>query len=523
MNKDDLHDALAAWHGKSLGEPRRLELLQRISEDPELARALAEDVELEALVALMQTNRDGDELEAAVMEQIAASQPAQTTIRSKRGIHPATWLALAATLLIGFFLGWAALRTASPEPGLARILWVEGKGTTNDKPTLKTDAEVYLDDRLALAEGTVEIAFRESGVHLYGTAPLDLTVMDSRRVYLHQGEVKLHVPPQGQGFVVETLEREIIDLGTRFVVSADKGTSDVLVLDGEVKVADRTGRDEQLLTDGDRARFDQNGESFHRAMQPSPVPELAVPASPRGPGTLPGQLIYPQIDSGKSDPLGEAILPFVRAGFHGGALGEPGDGHIAEDILQFHGVAGKYNHYPRAVGATEPNPPFGWLAWYSGDVLAPKPGRYRFWGYADNQLLVAIDGKPVFEGSRYESAFREQLAIPRRNHPSFPCLNAKVGFASGEWFETTGKPVRIDLLFGEMRGYQTSGILLVEFEGATYDETYWGQPKWPLFLTQVPSSERAADLESLRKQMEDKLLGSFSVSEKATWTVTSQP
>jgi hypothetical protein len=49
----------------------------------------------------------------------------------------------------------------------------------------------------------------------------------------------------------------------------------------------------------------------------------------------------------------------------------------------------------------------GWLTWYIGEVAPPRPGRYRFWGYADNNLLVAIDGKPVFDGSRDGSAFRE--------------------------------------------------------------------------------------------------------------------
>ena len=32
----------------------------------------------------------------------------------------------------------------------------------------------------------------------------------------------------------------------------------------------------------------------------------------------------------------------------------------------------------------------GWMAWYHGQVIPPRAGRYRFWGYADNHLLVAI-------------------------------------------------------------------------------------------------------------------------------------
>ena len=65
--------------------------------------------------------------------------------------------------------------------------------------------------------------------------------------------------------------------------------------------------------------------------------------------------------------------------------------------------------------------------------------------------------------------------------------------------------------------HQTSGILLVEREGTNYKETHWGQPKWPLFLTEMPTEKGIAELENVRKQMESKLLGSFSVSEKALW------
>jgi len=150
--------------------------------------------------------------------------------------------------------------------------------------------------------------------------------------------------------------------------------------------------------------------------------------------------------------------------------------------------------------------------------MPPQPGRYRFWGYADNHLLVAIDGKPVFEGSRRDSPFKE-LGISRSNHPSYPCLNATAGFASGPWFELGSDGVQLDIVFGEIMHHQTSGLLLVEREGASYKETYWGQPRWPLFLTEPPTGDEVAGLENLRRQMESKLIGSFSVSEEAQWKV----
>jgi hypothetical protein len=189
--------------------------------------------------------------------------------------------------------------------------------------------------------------------------------------------------------------------------------------------------------------------------------------------------------------------------------------------LKFAGIAGTYNRFPVRTGLDPYHHSYGWLAWYQGKVSPPQSGRYRFWGYADNQLLVAINGKPVFEGSRYDSAFRSDLKVPRHNHPALPCLNAVAGFASGPWIDVSADdPVQVDLLFGETAGNFTSALLLVEREGAEYDKTFWGQPKWSLFLTELPTESGLAELERLRRHMEKKIMGSFSVSEDAIWKVT---
>jgi hypothetical protein len=95
------------------------------------------------------------------------------------------------------------------------------------------------------------------------------------------------------------------------------------------------------------------------------------------------------------------------------------------------------------------------------------------------------------------------------------------GFASGAWFETGQDEVQIDIVFGEIMNHETSGILLIEKEGVNYKETHWGQPKWSLFLTEPPTEDEFAELVILRKQMEDKLLGSFSIRENAYWKMVT--
>jgi len=217
----------------------------------------------------------------------------------------------------------------------------------------------------------------------------------------------------------------------------------------------------------------------------------------------------------KQDVIARQMLPLVQSGFQDRSCLEG----LRQGIpLRFSGIAGIYPTFPDRAGLAPYPREFGWLVWYQGKVVPPKPGRYRFWGYADNHLLVAIDGTPVFEGSRRDSPFKE-LGIARTNHPSYPVLNAMAGFACGSWFELGSDAVHLEILFGEIMENQTSGLLLVEREGEILEETSWGQPKWPLFLTEVPTAPEEAELETLRAQMEAKLIGSFSISRDAIWEV----
>ncbi len=57
---------------------------------------------------------------------------------------------------------------------------------------------------------------------------------------------------------------------------------------------------------------------------------------------------------------------------------------------------------------------------------------------------------------------------------------------------------------------------------STYEETFWGQPKWPLFLTEAPSEEETAEFERLVNHLEQKTMGSFSISEDAVWKVAGR-
>lgn len=493
--------------------------------------------ELETLEELLRTS---PEARAALRSlatidakwQLVADEPLTTpenrvTVSriARRGIP--LWLtlsAIAASLIFGAF-GWFR----APEKGdvqvrqgIARVIRVEGDGKVG-KQTVMEGTELFAGEELAMTQGLIELAYRESGVHVIATAPLKFTLDSDQHVSLHEGQVKLVVPPQGIGFAVETVQRKFVDLGTSFVVTANAKGSEVLVLDGQISVDHHDGATGDLMHEGEFARFDRQGEFEKRtaAGLSQALPELSLLATNSGDGSLSGLILGYDNSSAitkkalREDVIGHELLPLIHSEFQDRACleafkqGQP---------LRFHGIAGAFHQFPERAGLTPHSIEGGWMTWYHGHVLPPRQGRYRFWGYADNHLLVAIDGKPVFEGSRRESPFKE-LGIPRTDNPSLPCLIAPAGFACSEWIELSGNAVRLDILFGEVGGQITSGLLLVEREGATYQETIWGQPKWPLFLTENPDSEETAELKRLVKHLEEKTMGSFSISEDAIWRV----
>ncbi len=412
-----------------------------------------------------------------------------------------------------------------PEQGIARVIRMEGSGSVNGSVPLAGVSELHPGTDIVLEEGLVELAYRETGVHVIATAPLDVHLETDMHLMLKRGEVKLVVPPQGIGFVVETLERKITDLGTSFVVSAKETGSEVLVLDGQINVDGRDGSQGKLMVEGEIAAFGKEGQMKLRSKRPAQgIPELPIPDVGANRPFLKGKVLGFPLDYQykrtfrAEDVIGQHVMPLVHSGFRDlSCLSVMKEGNP----LRFNGILGTYNHFPNSAGLAPFASQYGWLAWYSGKVVAPEPGRYRFWGYADNHLMLSIDGKTVFEGSRYDSAFRQGLKVGRQNHPALPCLNAQAGFASGNWVELGEKPFQLDILFGETAGHLTSALLLVEKEGANYEKTFWGQPKWPLFLTEQPSPETRQQFESVLKSMEAKLMGSFSIPESGVWRVAT--
>lgn len=528
----DFLDLIAAWHeNATISEQRQQELLDRLDADPDLRSELACEIQMAALTTTVQQGESrwlkleeklatesiystNDQTEHAVMSRIQElGKPNHQTLT------PSWWLGMSAAAAV-LILGLSLLLNRKPtdfthSSTVAKVIRLDGEAQINQAQSpVAIGSRLQAGDQFTMDQGLVELVFFDTGVHVLATAPLSFTAQSREQMFVDNGEIKLHVPPQGIGFVVETQQRKITDLGTSFVITArDKG-SQVLVLDGQIAVGDKQGGKENLMYEGDLADFDQEGKYITRSGGPSGVPELKLTTTTPTAQSLNGQLLTCQSAGNRT--VAEQLLPLIKSGFTDVASLQ---GIAKYGPFRFSGIAGTYDHFPEAIGVPNYDLETGWVAWYHGRLKPPKPGRYRFRGYADNHLLVSINGKPVFEGSRYSSPLRENLSIARTDNPSLPCLNSRAGFATGEWFEVTDTPIRIDLLFGEQGGGLTSGLLVIEHQGETYTNSTWGQPKWPLFLTEPATATELAQLDKLRLNMERKLMGSFSIDRSTVWSV----
>ncbi len=156
---------------------------------------------------------------------------------------------------------------------------------------------------LWLVEGMATLAF-ESGALVTMEAPTKLEIRDAMHCRLLEGAVTAEVPEPAHGFTIEAPDLKVIDLGTRFGLTASAvGNSQVRVFQGEVDVAG--------LPDGKMKRLTQ-GKGLH----------VDSGSTPAGQETVQGQQVQ-EADGWVSIPtsFGRGKDAYSRRGDTSGALG----------------------------------------------------------------------------------------------------------------------------------------------------------------------------------------------------------
>lgn len=135
---------------------------------------------------------------------------------------------------------------------------------------------------------------------------------------------------------------------------------------------------------------------------------------------------------------------------------------------------------PKAFGVDKQKSLVRFFIRYRGKVSPPRNGRWRFVGYGDDILIVRLGGKVIMESSEpWEKRDQPGLTgwTPRKFYNYGPKLECTVG----EWVQlnTSGSYDLEIAMSEEPREGDTSAILLVEEEGATYEKTKGGLPILP--------------------------------------------
>jgi hypothetical protein len=133
---------------------------------------------------------------------------------------------------------------------------------------------------------------------------------------------------------------------------------------------------------------------------------------------------------------------------------------------------------PEAFGVAQTVKPSHWLIHYKGQVQAPRSGRFRFVGLADDMLAVAVNGETSLVASHHN------VKVPTRWRSSVPTdTKGPCGpLIYGDWFSVKqGEIFDLDIVIGEIPGGGFGAWLQIQEEGVSYPESDTPHTRFPVF------------------------------------------
>lgn len=148
---------------------------------------------------------------------------------------PGIWWAGALTVMLcGLMVGWTGLRWSAVTNAPLATVKAERHASWNGGRELMVGTEVVR-GLLDLQSGLVELE-TQSNVTLILEGPAQLQLHDALHATLHRGNLVVRMAKGESGFVVNTPQMKVTDLGTEFGVSAtSEGISRVQVYEGKVR------------------------------------------------------------------------------------------------------------------------------------------------------------------------------------------------------------------------------------------------------------------------------------------------
>ena len=236
----------------------RDQALTKLETDPEAVTYLAEQA---IFVADLRQSLKRRKLQRAVATAMAP-QPRKIFLNKIIRVWPAAAAALVLLALGSLFLikqlsggGAVVAEIVISESAMPAESWKAGQRVALRKMTL--------------VSGHVGLRLN-NGVMLSLEGPLQAEFISEMQLRLSQGSATADVGKDGKGFVIDTVNARVVDLGTRFGVSVgESNETDIVVFEGKVEVfdpakAETKPRPKMTLTEGEAIRVD-NSRKHQRA------------------------------------------------------------------------------------------------------------------------------------------------------------------------------------------------------------------------------------------------------------------
>jgi ferric-dicitrate binding protein FerR (iron transport regulator) len=281
-----LRDLVSELTDGTLDQSGRDQLRQLLADDVDARRWYAHWMQLHSLLYLdlqypnesvitpalaPKSSLSSDEIEL----ELESFCPAKSRRRRRYGLAAAVVAALAASLLFAAFGPWSAPQPANEVAGnyrpvperIAAFQATDG----NAVAVLSRAAAARWADRaprdvgspvgagkLDLASGIVQLEFL-SGASVVVEGPAQLDLLSNKLIVCQRGKLRVYVPTQAKGFMVDAPRHRTVDLGTEFAIEVDaderteihvlKGIVEVFALNGE-----KTASAPRRLVAGDALR-----------------------------------------------------------------------------------------------------------------------------------------------------------------------------------------------------------------------------------------------------------------------------
>ena len=256
LSQPEKHRLLCAWQAGQLTLDQASRLLLAAQADAGLRREMAdlqaierllrhqgvlsaeEDLFVAEVVARLKSRSQPDDgFASAVIDRLQHAPSHRPTLRGQGTVlrRPTVWAA-ALTLLtaVSLVLAWPrfATSTVATVARLEAVHWGPGQSPLSPGQSLSRGT-------IEVQSGFLNLQFdSHANLILEGHARLELLGRNAARLYC--GKVVAYVPDSAKGFILESPEGRIIDLGTRFGVEVDdQGGTEVHVLQGLVRTAVR--------------------------------------------------------------------------------------------------------------------------------------------------------------------------------------------------------------------------------------------------------------------------------------------